>query len=311
MKMKKRKTLKLESLERRITMAGDVSAALSGQDLIIAGDALDNEIRVVQNAAGNVTVAGVNGTTINGRPSVVFTNPNLIKAEIRMGDGNDVVTIRGTPGVTVSNDVNIELGAGNDTLRVSHTRVGASLAVKGEQGVDRVNASFLAVGHDINVDSGLDASNVSIADSSVGGAVKIVGEAAVDAVSLARLSIGAEASVETKGGNDRVTVANVVARSFSATTDEGADVVRLTDVSTLEDVDVSTGLGNDAVELTRVSAGQSVLVHTDGGNDKVTATDVAAAIDAIFTGGDGVDTLDNNGIIAGAILELKEFEIQL
>lgn len=75
---------KIESLECRQQMAGDVSALLEGQLLKLEGDNVGNHVVVAQNSLGHVTVTGQNGTLINGRTSVRFLNPQLNAMEIRM-----------------------------------------------------------------------------------------------------------------------------------------------------------------------------------------------------------------------------------
>lgn len=301
--------LRFERLEDRRFMAGDVAAALSGQDLLIDGDNIGNEIRIVQVASGNVTVTGLNGTTINGLPSVTFINPNLIKSEIRMNDGADRVVISGVPGLAVTNDLNVELGAGDDILNAANTRIGANFSVKGESGIDRVTASNLQVGTDMNVDTGLDRGIVSISNSTIDGALGLVADAGNDTVTFSGLTVGGNVIVETKAGADRVTMNGISAFALEAATDEGADRVSLSSIATLEDLKVSTGVGNDVITLDQINAGKSVSVDAGDGTDSVAASAVAAAEDAIFIGGAGVDTLDNDGINAGKILEIKEFEL--
>src|SRR5262245_5328671 len=62
--------LHFESLEGRALLAGNVTAAVTGGDLIITGDAEANSIVIVHGrGAGEYLVKGVDGTTINGAGS--------------------------------------------------------------------------------------------------------------------------------------------------------------------------------------------------------------------------------------------------
>ena len=60
--------LALESLERRDTPDGKVTAAVAGGVLTLTGDDLDNSIQVEQTGPGAFTVSGVN-TTVQGGPN--------------------------------------------------------------------------------------------------------------------------------------------------------------------------------------------------------------------------------------------------
>lgn len=306
--MKRRKSLfRMESLENRIALAGDVAAALEGSLLVVAGDQLANELAIVQNSSGNVTLTGLNGTTVNGRPSLTFVNPRLNAAEIRLEGGNDRLSITG---LRTGNDLNIDLGSGNDSANVQ-AAVGGNLGIKGEAGNDAVTVRGSRVGIDLNVEMGVGTANVNLRNLTVGNNTTVISDAGNDRVTLSSLRMGGDLNVETKAGADTVLANMVTARSFTAITDLGADVVSAADISVTDDVSVETGDHADRVTLTRVSAGNSVKVNTDSGDDAVVATDVAAAVDAIFTGGAGVDSFDNNGVSVGAVFEFKEFEVLL
>ncbi len=306
--MNRRKSaLRMESLENRIALAGDVVAALEGSLLVVAGDNLANELSITQNAAGDVTLLGLNGTTVNGLSSLTLANPLLNSAEIRMEGGNDKLTVTG---LRTSTDLNIDLGAGNDAANVV-ANAGGNLSVKGEVGNDTVTVRGTRVGIDLNVEMGTGTANVNLRNSNIGGNTTVITDVLNDRVTAANLRMGGDLSIETKEGADNVQASLITARSFTAITDKGADIVTATDVRVSDDVNVETSTGDDRVTLTRVSAGNSVKVNTDGGNDLVVATIVSAAVDAIFAGGDGFDTFDNNGVTAGAVFEFKEFELLL
>lgn len=306
--MNRRKSaLRMESLENRIALAGDVSAALEGSLLVVAGDNLANEISITQNAAGNVTLLGLNGTTVNGLPSLTLANPRLNSAEIRMEGGNDRLTVNG---LRTSTDLNIDLGAGNDSANVI-ANAGGNLTIKGETGNDVVTVRGSRAGIDLNIEMGTGTASVNLRNSTIGGNATVITDVLDDRVTVASLRMGGDLNIETKEGNDNVLASLITARSFTAVTDKGADIVSVGDLSVTDDVSIETGEQADRVTLTRVSAGNSVKVNTDAGDDRVVATSVAAAVDAIFTGGAGVDSFDNNGVTAGAVFEFKEFEILL
>lgn len=309
--MARKLSLGFDCLEDRIALAGNVIAALSGQDLTLFGDHLGNEVRITQNSVGDVRVAGLNGTTINGMAAVTFRNPQLIKTEMFMGDGNDRVVLSGAPGVQVSNDVNIELGAGNDILRATSGMVGGNFTAKGDLGVDSFNLSGFHIGIDGQFDAGTGGGTIALASLAIGGSLGLYGDIAGDTFRLTDLQVAGDVNAETKEGNDIVAFTGVRARSLTVNTDLGADRVTLSDLSTSEDLKVETGSGNDHITLNRVTSAKSIDVHAGDNDDTVSGTAVAAAVDALFTGGGGVDSLRDNGITGGVKKEVKEFEILL
>ena len=90
---RRQRRLRVESLENRRLLAGDVTVGYSGDSLIITGDFDDNNISIEGTADGVVKITG-NGTTINGVNSP-FEFPLDQDLRISMGDGNDTVDIDG------------------------------------------------------------------------------------------------------------------------------------------------------------------------------------------------------------------------
>ncbi len=111
----------------------NVQAALEGELLVVTGDDLANAITLTRNAVGDVVVVGRNGTTVNGLRSVRFRRAVLNSVEVLMFGGNDNVIINN---LVINNDLFLNLGDGNDTLRSGSlpTTVGANLTVEGGMG---------------------------------------------------------------------------------------------------------------------------------------------------------------------------------
>ena len=131
--------LAVEVLEDRRLMAGNILASLHGGNLVVRGDAADNQIQIVQLAQG-LRVHGLTGTTVNGLASFDTAGKvNDVKVrmqqggvdrfmiqgafnlrrdlDIRLGDG--AVLIEGSAGpVTIGGDLSVRTGAESDiTLR--------------------------------------------------------------------------------------------------------------------------------------------------------------------------------------------------
>ena len=91
----RRSFLGLEPLETRTMMAGNVTATVTKGTLVIRGDAAANEIMISQsNVAGGFTITPIAGssTTINSLTSALNLT-GVVRLDIRMGAGNDVVGI--------------------------------------------------------------------------------------------------------------------------------------------------------------------------------------------------------------------------
>lgn len=166
---------RLESLEHRLLMAGDVSVAVRSGDLTVRGDAEDNQVYVAPSPLGGIRVAGRDGTTINGAAFVDFRRVRD-GVSIRMTQGGeDQITIAGP--LYLPDDLNVTMGDGAFTLDGTVGRV--------------------TVNGDLSVHAG-DAGNVSILNRVVvagrtnivaGGTVHVVaGRATLPSLSAATFS---------------------------------------------------------------------------------------------------------------------------
>ena len=126
----------LESLEPRQMLAGDVTAAIRGNDLIIEGDQQNNEI-VIQESAnpGEFEVFGANGTTINGQERFTFTS-DVDDVRIQLRDGNDRLWIKE---MQVGDDVRIRTGDDQDAILIDELTVRGNLRLDTQSGDDAVH----------------------------------------------------------------------------------------------------------------------------------------------------------------------------
>lgn len=298
-----------EPLENRLPMAGNVSVALEGSLLNVFGDNLANEVTITQNAVGTIVVRGLNNTRINGLPQVTLPNVALNALDVRLEGGNDRVTITN---LRAANDVNIDLGAGNDTARVAGSTIGANFSALGSQGVDNVTLTGGSIGGDAFIDLGLDRGVASISSLNIGFNLDVITDLANDQVTLNGVTAGGAVTLDSKAGADSISITGLNAFLLGIQTDSGADTVTLQNVRTVTDLEINTGTGGDTVRLTDVISGKSIKVNTDADNDSVNATRVSAAEDAVFEGGAGFDTLFGLTQISGGVKkEIKEFEFSL
>lgn len=109
--------LAFEQCEGREMMAGNVSAAMYGGELVIQGDNQSNSIEITEITNYAVEIKATNGTTINGTNVAYFFNPSD-KINAYMNGGDDVLTLASTAGRNPTGFVNayIDMGSGRDQL---------------------------------------------------------------------------------------------------------------------------------------------------------------------------------------------------
>jgi len=130
---------RLEPLEHRLLMAGDVSVALRGGDLTARGDAEDNQVYVAPSPTGGIRFEGRDGTTINGEAFVDFRR---VRGDVsfRMGQGGEDEIVVAGP-LCLPDDLRVAMGDGAFTLDGTVGRV----SVKGSLSVQAGDAGNVAI----------------------------------------------------------------------------------------------------------------------------------------------------------------------
>src|SRR5438128_2297346 len=163
--------LAVEQLENRELFAGDVSAAVQGQMLVISGDADANGIVLTYNSAAQSyhvtgTILGSGQTTINGlnaaqsAAGVEFSGVKQLY--VGLGDGDDDFQV-GSPAAVdtvIQKWLTIDMGDGNDNVVLGASGNGPS----GPAPIAR----SLSVGTSLNVTLGAGNDRLSIANTSAG-----------------------------------------------------------------------------------------------------------------------------------------------
>src|SRR5262245_54256427 len=132
----RRARLRMEQLEGRALLAGDVIVTLSNNVVKIIGDGDLNDIVITGAANGEITVeSGADATTINGdvNPVTVQTGSDL---RIIMGGGDDIVTFNGNGG-DLQRDLIFEGGSGDNTFELTQGyTVGRRITISNLAGFD-------------------------------------------------------------------------------------------------------------------------------------------------------------------------------
>ena len=301
MRTSRQPKLRVESLEKRLLMAGNVTVSQSGADLIIQGDNSDNSLEVI-------------GTGVAGQ-FVVVGEPSVAGGTAINGVVNGAQTFNG-----VTNDITIKLAGGDDFLIVNNVATGRDLNIDMGDGANEMQlgdggAGSLGTGRDLNINA---AGQLDLQEDRVflqrDQNISITG-GFNDSVFITSGS-NRDLNVHTNGGNDVVNI-NLLTNRRNLLIDTGSDNDLISMIQTAvsgdatfqhgnnglgffaldtnnfaKTVTVKTGGGNDTVQITNSLISGTTSVTTGGGDDVVLIDDTVAATVNIDTGNgaDGVTT---------------------
>ncbi len=286
----------VESLEKRLCMAGDVSVTLEDDTLRIVGDNLGNQVLVDQLSANLVRVTGLEGTTINGLTAriVPFAAGDL---QVNLKGGDDLLTIDDTFGQALTvRKLAVETEAGKDTIDLANLRV------------LNVGETTLNLG----VDSQNEGDDVILDEVRFDGSLKIRTGGGGDQVFINQAQITLDLSVESAGGNDDVSLRDTaVGRDASIEMGDGGDDVEMRDTVVVRDLKIDGGKGGDDVFVGDfgdfILVGRDVVVNGgDGDDDVIIAADtqfVTVLGNLTVNGGGGADDVGLG--TAGEPIEVK------
>lgn len=278
------RTLRVETLERRAMLAGNVDVFVSGGTLFIRGDNSDNAVLVSQVGDHEYAVTGFDFAdgNLNGYQS----GPTKIK-----GDPNGTVTFGG-----VTKDIVIDLKKGNDGLAVGNDV--NQLAALAEE--------CLGIGFGLGSGSGSGSGDGSGSGSGSGN-----GSVAPAIVSQGdRFVAPRNLIINTGDGNDNVVVNADAVRSITVDTGKGNDGVAVgnlpldsepddeisteqvegDDLNIGDDLIILTGAGNDIACAKFVTVNDYLNIQVGDGNNDVTAEEFDAG-HVLVTAGKGNDTV--------------------
>jgi len=263
---------RIQSLENRKMMAGDVSVAPSAadsRDLIISGDNASNQIVVQEIAVDRIRVTGLDGTLINGGTSPVTMtvrddltinmkggNDNVLLRNLNQGDdyshsdvtidlgeGNDDLEILATD---VNRHLNIKAGDGNDQIEVTETRAKDAL-IDGEYGDDKITVDELTTVASVTIESGKDDDTIVVMDSVINNDLLINADAGNDYVKVDNVDVFDDLRLNAGSGDDAVTVRDSQADDITVYGGVGDDDVNLWHNRVTDQLYASLGTGNDSL----------------------------------------------------------------
>ena len=259
-------------------LAGNVNANVSGEQIFIRGDQFDNQIRIFA-IEGNIRIAGLSGTTINGQSQITVEN-------------SEVVTNNNRIGAEFFGGLRIHMGPGNDLLFVDGIRLNDLSVIYGGTGDDSINIANTdffdtAVVQTFDGDDSISINDTQVTDALI--AVTLEGD---DSLSVQNTTTLGSAILTTGNGNDAV---RLVSNQHQGTPQF-----------------VLTQNGDDTVEIVNPIIGTTTLeIYTGSGDDNVSGqlNPESIAGDLIIAGQTGTDLIELNipNLVAGQV-SLRGFE---
>jgi hypothetical protein len=313
-----RRPLLVESLERREVLAGNITASVVGDTLMLTGDNLDNSAVVISLGGGQYAVAGNNTTTVNGSTNNFVTNRAVSHISANMNGGNDALSLGNNAAAidTLAGDLNQRsvLAVPNVTTlqsrisaatSVTSFSLGGNLTFLGGAGNDLL-AVVGTIGRTVtanlgsSLSTGLNAigidASATASRGAVGGAVSVVGGEQADSVLLRDIAVNGVLSAVLGGGANSVDLINASVRAgMSVIGGGGVDSVEI-DSSSVARV-MTLLLGNGANALTVEDSDLSnVVVTTGSGIDTLNFTNTDIHTGMTINTGEGADVVSLNAV---------------
>ncbi|MCI0359621.1 MAG: hypothetical protein L0211_14185 [Planctomycetaceae bacterium] len=211
-----RRQLRLEPLERRTVLAGNVVVLTIGDDLLVLGDHRDNALEIAADS-GQIVVRGSDGTSVNGQSELVLTGHTAVADDLRvlLDGGSDRLVVRD---LSVGGDLQVLDGlfGGHDHVTIDRVQIGDDLLVVTGSGADAVLLDSVAVADDTTILTGSGDDRLAITNSQLTGDLRLDTGSGADFVLIDPTTVGGDASVRMGDGAD--TLAITLANQFGGET---------------------------------------------------------------------------------------------
>ena len=271
-----RVALKLEPLEQRMLLSGNVVVSVFHGDLLVKGDNAGNSIVLDQSglATGQIRVtSGASVTTINGAAGPTVFSGVTKDVRFEMG-GNDTVELNS---VSVPRNLLFRDGKGTDTLTTDSSTIAGKMRIATKQGELDYSDSASTVDRNLTIANRRGGSTVQLDSTSVGRRlwIKEAKDTSADSITLDGVHVDRRTHIHTGTAGDSVTVqdSSVFDKKFY----------------------LSTGLGDDVATLMSSTFDGPLAVFMGGGNDTAdvgVGGPITVKKHAVFDGGSGTDTID-------------------
>lgn len=263
---------RIEFLENRALLAGNVVASLDGGHLTLTGDNAANSVEIT--VLGNeVQVRGLDSTTINGGTSafVVAAGSDTVTGHVvvNMGNGNDSVAF--SRNVKFDSSVSVNGQSGSDTLAVTGATFRSTTVFLGESGNDTFSLQDSTVEGALFVHGNDGDDLFSLTNMTLNGSLEVKGQTGNDGVSLNDVTSESSIAIKTGRGDDNVTIRNSALNgAVLIKTKQGSDAVMLDDNTFAQRMHVNLGRDNDGL-LVRDTNTFNGLFSVQGGDSRQNA----------------------------------------
>jgi len=207
--------------------------------------------------------------------------------------------------LATNRDLVVDLGAGDDQLRVVNARfgnvfVGMDRPIGGS--LDTVTLSGLKTSGRVSIDTGAGQDNVIVLNSTIGDGVKD-SHGNTDDLNI-NTGAGADlVQVGAVGGAFVQVKGNLIVNTFHDITEPDIDFVRINQTVANQLIAVDTGAGNDNIQMGDVAATDVVLVAGTG-DDSALLSEVSASSQIFVAMSEGNDRLDMTFLQANTLLSV-------
>jgi hypothetical protein len=312
----RRNRLGVEKLEDRSLMAGNVTAVVTNQVLVITGDASGNGITLDYNLANDTyqvigTTQGGSNTTVNGVDTAVagneqvFENVIAIRVAMNAGDDNLVFGAANSTSFAVDRGVEIDMGAGADTVAIgrngnaaggaapieNEVNIGRGLIIKLGAGADTLDITNTTVGRVMTIHADVNSPRTPSQDGADTIRFPTTFTPSGGSEQIFPVIINGHATVLLGAGNDTFNGDNLTARKGLVVQDSGGTLnFDLTDSTVGGELKLlQTGGRDTSIDIDNVTA-STLRVSTGNGVDTITVRDsIFSKLD--LDSGDGVDLI--------------------
>jgi hypothetical protein len=256
---------RLETLEDRRLMAGNVTATLQGGTLFLRGDSLDNSVAVSQISATQFAVAGLS-TTVNGSSSPFLFNGNIGAIDADFRDGNDLFGLSNSSADLLALATELQSGTAGTltTGTTARTPVAGSVNVRMGAGNDAV-AIIGQIGGSLNLDLGNGNDAVAVENSSIRKALVVEGDDGNDPIRVRNSDVGGLLLLNGGKGNDTLNANNLRAGEIVINAGPGNDDSFVTNSRTSHSLTVDSSDGDDDLEIRGSDVGGPVFINQGHG----------------------------------------------
>ncbi len=282
--------LRLEQLETRRLLAGNVSVTQQGNTLLVRGDNLANEIGIFSAGGDDFTVVGVD-TTVNGDDERTFSGILNFNIDLRGGDdflsiADDATGLADVPDA-VDGGFPIDL---SDIGETTPTEIDGFVLIRMGAGADTV-ALAVNTGSFVDIATGTGNDQVAVLNSDIGAHLFVRSEDGSDGVAVLDSFVDTTLLLEGGRGADSIFVQTLDATTIVGNGGRDNDEVGLYDVLVEGSIVVIGDHGSDDLEVEYAGA-QSVTINGGDGDDSIDADGVETTGNLVILGGGGSDDVE-------------------